>query len=38
MKQLSKTWNKNNKAEMLDMDKDERNLAGPFIIKDEDGK
>jgi hypothetical protein len=29
---------KKNKAEMLDMDKDERNLAGPFIIKDEDGK
>tara|TARA_Y100000389_G_C17220292_1_gene392997 strand:+ start:43 stop:399 length:357 start_codon:yes stop_codon:yes gene_type:complete len=29
---------KKNKAEMLDMDRDERNLAGPFIIKDEDGK
>ncbi len=33
-----KNMEKNNKAEMLDMDKDERNLAGPFIIKDEDGK
>ena len=33
-----KNMEKKNKAEMLDMDKDERNLAGPFIIKDEDGK
>jgi hypothetical protein len=29
---------KNNKAEMLDMDKEERNLVGPMVIKDADGK
>ena len=34
MKNLDKTG----KAEMLDMDKEDRNLVGPLTIKDEDGK
>ena len=29
---------KTGKAEMLNMDKEERNLIGPLTIKDEDGK
>ena len=29
---------KTNKAEMIDMDKGERNLIGPLTIKDENGK
>ena len=33
-KELKKT----NKAEMLDMDKEDRNLYGPVTIKNEDGK
>jgi len=33
-----KNMEKTNKAEMLDMDKDERNLVGPLTIKDENGK
>ena len=33
-----KNMEKKNKAEMLDMDKDERNLVGPMVIKDADGK
>jgi hypothetical protein len=34
LKDLPKT----NKAEMLNMDKEERNLIGPLTIKDENGK
>jgi hypothetical protein len=34
LKDLPKT----NKAEMLNMDKEERNLIGPMTIKDENGK
>ena len=33
-----KNMDKTGKAEMLNMDKEERNLIGPLTIKDEDGK
>lgn len=33
-----KNLDKNGKAEMLDMYRDDRNLVGPLTIKDEDGK
>jgi len=33
-----KNMDKTGKAEMLNMDKEDRNLIGPFTIKDEDGK
>jgi hypothetical protein len=33
-----KNMDKTGKAEMLNMDKEDRNLIGPLTIKDEDGK
>ena len=38
VKKAEKELKKTNKAEMLDMDKEDRNLYGPVTIKNEDGK